>query len=276
MHDSTTMNDDDDDDDNTLYVKGTSVTHPLLIHAPSNFFNSASSAFAGLVNTCLTSTVRYPRISGTGTGVPSVSVRKWGEKMCEKKKSVPFNAPTQITHHTNTKNKAAAPMAKRRIPFQLMVVVVVVCFGCSGSGGGEAHASMQLKLNCSNSIGQAVPPFAADTSTDLLRTLGTLLPQGAEHELHALHALTTQSTGASGGGGGAAASPSTGTCSNARGLPAAYGVAPSTCLFTAAESRASFTCAGVAPGLACSTSAAAPATCGVAIDVPDITANARL
>ena len=95
-------------------------------------------------------------------------------------------------------------MAKRRIPFQLMVVVVVVCFGCSGSGGGEAHASMQLKLNCSNSIGQAVPPFAAGTSTDLLRTLGTLLPQGAEHELHALHALTTQSTGASGGGGGAA------------------------------------------------------------------------
>ena len=97
MHDSTTMNDDDDDDDNTLYVKGTSVTHPLLIHAPSNFFNSASSAFAGLVNTCLTSTVRYPRISGTGTGVPSVSVRKWGEKTCEKKKVRTFQ-------RTNTNN----------------------------------------------------------------------------------------------------------------------------------------------------------------------------
>ena len=106
MHDSTTMNDDDDDDNNnTLYVKGTSVTHPLLIHAPSNFFNSASSAFAGLVNTCLTSTVRYPRISGTGTGVPSVSVRKWGEKTCEKKKSVPFNAPTQIVGNSPHKYK---------------------------------------------------------------------------------------------------------------------------------------------------------------------------
>jgi len=82
MHDSTTMNDDDDDDDNnTLYVKGTSVTHPLIIHAPSNFFNSASSAFAGLVNTCLTSTVRYPRISGT------------------------FNAPTQIVGNSPHKYK---------------------------------------------------------------------------------------------------------------------------------------------------------------------------
>ena len=101
MHDSTTMNDDDDDDDNTLYVKGTSVTHPLLIHAPSNFFNSASSAFAGLVNTCLTSTVRYPRISGTGTGVPSVSVRKWGEKTCEKKKVRTF----QRTSTNNSPHK---------------------------------------------------------------------------------------------------------------------------------------------------------------------------
>ena len=70
-------------------------------------------------------------------------------------------------------------------------------------------------------------------------------------------------------GGGATAARSRGAIASAR-----YGADDgSTLTRSAAACSARLTAAGPAPGAACSSSAAAPATCGVAIEVPDMVAS---